>query len=246
MSYDVIVVKPPVPAGEEAWRALESIVGESGATAPDLLGFYERLTAKFPCICSLSEDRLDEGVWSTGPLLQAFGHRAATLTFFGDRAVDVLPYIIERAASLGLLVFDQVTHQLHCPGGLRGFMLTVEDEVPVPALSVGIIEQAVDRLSPARGPSFLVVDGPHEAYAQAAGGDGAFTAEWYEVQNGTPLHWVGGLSDVPPDGEIAIPTRDARVTVRRNERLASTDVKEILGAFVQGSPRPSRFAWRRR
>ena len=88
--------------------------------------------------------------------------------------------------------------------------------------------------------------GPHEAYAQAAGGDGAFTAEWYEVENGTPLHWVGGLSDVPPDGEIAIPTRDARVTVRRNERLASTDVKEILGAFVQGSPRPSRFAWRRR
>jgi hypothetical protein len=70
VGYDVVVVKPPIPAGEEAWRALDSILAESGATDPDLLGFYERLTARFPCICDLPEDRADEGVWKDGPLLQ--------------------------------------------------------------------------------------------------------------------------------------------------------------------------------
>jgi len=37
---------------------------------------HDRLTRRYPCICTLSDDRVDDdGLWSDGPLWNDFGRR---------------------------------------------------------------------------------------------------------------------------------------------------------------------------
>ncbi len=128
--------------------------------------------------------------------------------------------------------------------GMLGLKLTVEDEPDREAPGLESIRTAVDRMTPRGGPSFLVLEGRGEDYAQVAGGDGVYTAEWREYTGENFRHWVAGLPGVRGFGMVAIPTNGYRVTVRKNERLSAGHVKEILTAFAEGSPRPAEFAWR--
>ena len=56
---------------------LYALIAAEGPVPEVFSTLHERLTARYPCICSLPEARVDgEGVWSDGPLLNNFGHRA--------------------------------------------------------------------------------------------------------------------------------------------------------------------------
>lgn len=117
MSYNVAIVLPPVPDDDaQAWKALDTLTAAQGARPAVLQELHDRLTARYPCLSALSGDDVDDGVWSDGPLIDDFGHRAAVIGIAS--AVDeVLPFVVQSANDLGLVVLDWATGRIHRPGG---------------------------------------------------------------------------------------------------------------------------------
>ena len=74
---------------------------------------HDRLTAKYPCTCSVPEDEVDDTVWSDGPLINDFLHRAAVLGIAYSRVDEVLPFLVETANDFGLVVFDWATASIY-------------------------------------------------------------------------------------------------------------------------------------
>jgi hypothetical protein len=117
VSYNVAIVLPPVPPSDaEAWAALPDAIDATGPIPPVFTELLSRLTARYRCICDLPDDEVDEGVWSDGPLRNNLGHRASVLGMVNSRVHEVLPFLIEEASSLGLVVFDWATETIHRPG----------------------------------------------------------------------------------------------------------------------------------
>jgi hypothetical protein len=108
MSYNFAICIPPIPLDDsEAWARIDDLIKEEGPPPPVFRWLHDQLTARYPCICTLSDDRVDiDGVWSDGPLWNDFGHRAAVLGIVYSRAGEVLPFAIEAATALGLTVLD--------------------------------------------------------------------------------------------------------------------------------------------
>jgi hypothetical protein len=67
---------------------------------------HDQLTAKYHCVCTLSDDEVDKGVWSDDPLWNDFGHCAAVLGIVYSRVAEVLPFLMRSANALGLTIFD--------------------------------------------------------------------------------------------------------------------------------------------
>jgi hypothetical protein len=107
MSYNVAICTEPVPSkDEEAWQAVDSLIDAKGEPPEVFKELHDRLTRRYPCICTLSDERVDDdGVWSDGPLWNDFGHRAAVLGMVYSRVEEVLPFLVETANDLGLVVF---------------------------------------------------------------------------------------------------------------------------------------------
>ena len=108
MSYNFAICAPPVPMNDsEAWERIDDFIKADGPPPPVFRWIHDELTARYPCICTLSDDRVDsDGVWSDGPLWNDFGHRVAVLGLIYSRVEEVLPFVIETATGLGLSVFD--------------------------------------------------------------------------------------------------------------------------------------------
>ena len=107
MSYNVAICTPPVPETDDAaWATVDGLIDAKGQKPAVFEELYGLLTSRYPCICTLPDDRVDEGVWSDGPLWNDFGHRAAVLGIVWARVDEVLPFLIETANGLGLTVFD--------------------------------------------------------------------------------------------------------------------------------------------
>lgn len=127
MSYNVTIFVPPVPDDDaRAWDRFQHLQEEEESGPPVLdpprsrpavfQTLHDRLTARYPCICTLSDDEVDDGVWSDGPLINNFGERAATLGLTFGSVDKVLPFLIQQANELGLVVFDPQTGRIHRPG----------------------------------------------------------------------------------------------------------------------------------
>jgi hypothetical protein len=107
MSYNVAICTPPVPADDDdAWASVNGLIDANGEVPPVFRELHDLLTAKYPCICTLPDDEVDNGVWSDGPLWNDFGHRAAVLGVSWSRVEEGLPFLVRTANSLGLTVFD--------------------------------------------------------------------------------------------------------------------------------------------
>ncbi len=76
---------------------------------------HGRLTARYPCICNLPDDEIDNGAWSDGPLINNFGHRAAVLGIAYPSVAEVLPFLVETANALRMVVFDWATNTIYRP-----------------------------------------------------------------------------------------------------------------------------------
>ena len=84
MSYNVAICTPPVSIDDDAaWREVDGLIDAKGAVPTVFRNLHDQLTARYPCICDLPEDQVDDGVWSDGPLSNNFGHRAAVLGMAG-------------------------------------------------------------------------------------------------------------------------------------------------------------------
>ena len=117
MSYNVAVCTEPVPSkDEEAWQAVDSLIDAKGEPPEVFKELHDRLTRRYPCICTLSDERVDDdGVWSDGPLWNDFGHRAAVLGMVYSRVEEVLPFLVETANKLRLVVFDWAGPSIYRP-----------------------------------------------------------------------------------------------------------------------------------
>jgi formate hydrogenlyase regulatory protein HycA len=122
--------------------------------------------------------------------------------------------------------------------------LQVEDEAPVTAPTPAQVRAALARMTPDGGPGFIILEGRGDDYAQAAGGDGVFTAEWRESKGKGFRHWKAGLRRKPTKGKAVVPTNGAKLTVQPNERLGGAEVQTILLAYLAGQGRPDQFEWR--
>ena len=117
MSYNVAICVPPVPADDRAaWDVLDSLINEQGTPPPVFNELHDMLTTRYPCICTLPDDKVDDGVWSDGPLWNDFGHRAAVLGMILSRVEEVLPFLVHTANSLVLTVFDWGGPTIYRPG----------------------------------------------------------------------------------------------------------------------------------
>lgn len=116
MSYNFAICLPPVPLDDGgAWEYIDRLAECSGDAAPEFVDLHAVLTARYPCICSLSDADVDDGVWSDGPLINDFGMRAAVIGIVYSRVDQVLPFVVEAATSRGMVVFDWVTRRVHRP-----------------------------------------------------------------------------------------------------------------------------------
>jgi hypothetical protein len=245
MSYTIAIVAAPIPDNDaEAWTALDGLIDQDGAAPQAFRELHDELTARYPCLCSLTDDQIDDGVWSDGPLWNNFRHAAAVLGIIYPRVNEVLPFLIETATSRGLSVFDWATALVHRADGYEALALSVENKPLLRAPTTNQLFAAVDALSPDGGPGYLVLDGLGGDYAQAAGGNNVYTAEWREYSGDQFRHFVAGLLGQSSSTNIAIPTNGFQITVRENERLNALDVKSILGAFAERNGRPPSYAWR--
>jgi hypothetical protein len=120
MSYNVAITLPDIPSSDaDAWAALDDVINTKGEVPPIFSNLLSRLTRRYPCICDLPVEQVDDGVWSDGPLRNNLGHRASVLGMVYSRVDEVLPFLIEQATSLGLVVFDWATETIHRPLVLR-------------------------------------------------------------------------------------------------------------------------------
>jgi hypothetical protein len=116
MSYNVAICTPPVLADDAAaWKALDDLIDAQGVVPPVFKALHDQLTSKYPCICDLPDDKVDDGVWSDGPLWNNFGHRVAMLGMVYSRVEEVLPFLVQTANALGLTVFDWGGPTIHRP-----------------------------------------------------------------------------------------------------------------------------------
>ena len=117
MSYNVAICIPPVPEEDDvAWQAVDGMIDSPGTPPPVFRHLHDLLTARYPCICTLPDDKVEEGVWSDGPLWNDFGYRAAVLGVIWSRVEEVLPFLVRTANSLGLVVFDWGGPTIYRPG----------------------------------------------------------------------------------------------------------------------------------
>jgi hypothetical protein len=121
MSYNVAICTPPISSDDAAaWEQLDELINTQGPPPSVFRELHDGLTARYPCICTLPDDRVDEqGVWSDGPLWNDFGHRAAVLGVVYSRAEEVLPFLVETAIGLDLTVFDWGGPNIYRPEEVR-------------------------------------------------------------------------------------------------------------------------------
>ena len=116
MSYNVAVCTLPISLDDEtAWAALDDLIDKAGDAPEVFRTLHDRLTARYPCISSLADEDVDDGVWSDGPLWNNFGHRAAVLGVVFPRVKEVLPFLVNTANELGLVVFDWASPSIYRP-----------------------------------------------------------------------------------------------------------------------------------
>jgi hypothetical protein len=83
MSYNVAIALADVPSSDaSAWAVLDDAIDAKGPVAPVFDELLANLTKRYPCICDLPDEQVDDGVWSDGPLRNNLGHRASVLGSF--------------------------------------------------------------------------------------------------------------------------------------------------------------------
>jgi hypothetical protein len=119
MSYSLLIVESPVPAADaEAWAWIEPRQERDTETGPVPQAYHDlidQLTARYPCVCDLPDDEVDEAVWSDGPLRNNASPLLTHLGISWPRVPEVAPFVVSTAHALGLTVFDPQEGLIHRP-----------------------------------------------------------------------------------------------------------------------------------
>jgi hypothetical protein len=123
MSYTLVIVPAPVPKDDAAaWQVMSDLAERptDGEVPAVFQALIDRLTARYPCICDLPDDQVDDGVWSDGPLRNNAGPAVTVLGLASTRVMEVRPFVIDTASRLGLIVFDEQEGRIYRPGSAEG------------------------------------------------------------------------------------------------------------------------------
>jgi hypothetical protein len=243
MSYTAgLLIEPPPSDDATAFKRFNALADASDINEqphPTFVAVHAELISRFPCICDLPDDQVDDGVWSDGPLINNFGERQAVIGFMFSHVETVLPFVIEVARKHGVTVFDWQTETIHRPGDL---VLIVEGDAELRNPTPEQLDAAIEKLTPKGGPGFAILE-TTRGYVQTAGGDGLYTVEWRESHGEGFRHLVAG-SEGDANRDIEIPTNGFQITVKKNECLTTQDVKLLCQTFLTGGGRPMDFSWR--
>ncbi|MDC8015316.1 hypothetical protein [Tahibacter soli] len=133
MSYVLQIWELPQGSGwpttvREASALVMGLHGPTPGQNPKFLEFARRLTARYPCITTPDED-LPEGaelVWTDGPLDGITDEAVYGIGIDTDTLVDVRPFVITTALSLGLNVEDDQAGEYFLA---NGGVLSVDIEI---------------------------------------------------------------------------------------------------------------------
>jgi|SRR5215472_13935842 len=124
MSYTVDLVVGPLPDSDKAaWSKIQELrevyYGDKREKAAALIALHSMLTGRYPCLCSYADDdpQVEQCPWADGPMIGNFAHDMGMLAIAFSRTEEVLPFIIEKANSLGITVADGQSLEIHRPGG---------------------------------------------------------------------------------------------------------------------------------
>lgn len=176
MSYILQIWQTPVPTTiGEAGDICSRLQRASAAPRPEYAELVSHLVARHPDIGDLDEDD-DAGVWTDGPLAAnarapVFGVGVQT-----HALSEVVPFVIDCARALGLLVYDAQSGLVHLADGrVLGVVHRAIEPAPLPSQKSAFVTRAEVRhaLHAALGPAlasygFRPDDGDHDFVLHAA------------------------------------------------------------------------------
>ncbi|GAB2899657.1 hypothetical protein ACCI51_18210 [Microbulbifer echini] len=117
MSYNIAVVNFKLPENfEEAVALVNSM---TDMDVPEIASiykeFHDEVTKAFPCLCSLPDDEIDNGVWCDGPLINNFTVKAPVIGFSYSKVEEALPVVGNLALKMGLSVLDWQASKVYNP-----------------------------------------------------------------------------------------------------------------------------------
>ncbi|WP_211465956.1 tetratricopeptide repeat protein, partial [Collimonas silvisoli] len=104
---------------EEALSLVDKLLNSTAPQNPIYLSFAQRLTARYPCICSPETKALPkkEWVWGDGPLDGVTTDGAYGISIKSALVNKVKPFVLIEAAALGLNVLDEQSGEVHLSNG---------------------------------------------------------------------------------------------------------------------------------
>ncbi|WP_193014537.1 MULTISPECIES: hypothetical protein [Gammaproteobacteria] len=108
MSYNVALFDFPIPSDfEKACDVFEQNEDDETVNiSPLMLSFYHAISQIFPCICDLSDEEEEDGIWCDGPLRNNFEAKIPVIGFVYSKVDEALPIVIKIANEMGISVLD--------------------------------------------------------------------------------------------------------------------------------------------
>lgn len=117
MSYNIAVVDFKLPDNFDEAVALVNPMTEidTPEVTETFQKFHDEATKIFPCLCSLTDDKIDDGVWCDGPLINNFKVEAPVIGFSYSKVEEALPVVGQLALDMGLSVLDWQAGKVYNP-----------------------------------------------------------------------------------------------------------------------------------
>lgn len=117
MSYNIAVVNFKLPEKfEEADELINSMTDIDVEEVDGIYKeFHDKVTKIFPCLCSLPDEEVDNGVWCDGPLINNFTVKAPVIGFVYSKVEEALPVVGNLALEMGLSILDWQAGKVYNP-----------------------------------------------------------------------------------------------------------------------------------
>ena len=117
MPHAVHVWNFPTPRSlEQAAQIFRELPASGRPQNRSFLQLAQQLTARHPCNTTLPDDDPD-AVWSGGPVDGVTSAGRWSVGIRSEHLDSVLPFLVETATTLGLVVYDEQRGEVHLPGG---------------------------------------------------------------------------------------------------------------------------------
>lgn len=117
MSYNIAVVDFKLP--NDFNEAVALVNPMTDIDVPEVTAifqeFHDEVTKVFPCLCSLPDEKVDDGVWCDGPLINNFKVKAPVIGFSHSKVEEALPVVGSLALKTGLSVLDWQAGKVYNP-----------------------------------------------------------------------------------------------------------------------------------